>query len=399
MLRKTMLLFFLGVFLLTNPLPALAEINPQFDDAAPFSEGLAAVKVNDKWGFIDTAGNWAIKPQYTVENGFDELNKVGELAFVENFVPVKKEGKWGFINRAGEIAVAPNYDDVRPFSEGLAAVASNKKWGYVDASGQLVIPLQFDAGGPFKEGLALITIDKGTVTGWSPLIGLTKKALRSYVYADRTGKTVLAGPFDDVIPNEWQHAVFSGGIPRRSAAITAAKISSFSGGLAATRTKPGGLSYIDKQGQTVLAFGKDKDIKAIYPFHNDVAYLKNDNGLIVVIDKSGKRLTEPQYIFIGEYTGEGLTAAAEKEGLYGYISKYFRYAIMPRFAEAGEFFEGLAPVKENGKWGYIDKAGRYVNALQFEAASDFRAGVAFVKVRGKYALINPQFETIQVAAP
>lgn len=396
MLRNIMLIF-LSVFLWMHPLPAQAAIIPQFDDVATFSEGLAAVKVNGKWGFIDTAGIWVIKPQYTEENGFDELNKVGELIFDENCVPLRKQGKWGFINRNGEMIIAPNYDEVRPFSEGLAAVALNKKWGYLDVSGQKVIPLQFDACGPFKEGLALITIDKGTVTGWNPFIGLTKKAVREYVYVDKTGKIAIQGPFNDVFPSNWQHAIFSGEIPRRSAAITAAKISSFSEGLAATRTKAEALKFIDKQGQSVLELGKE--IKALYPFHNDVAYLKTNDGKMILINRTGKRLTEQQYFFIGEYAGEGLTVVAEKENEYGYVNKYFRYAIAPSFEEAGVFFEMLAPVKVNNKWRYIDTTGKYVNTLQFEAASDFRAGVAFVKTKGKYALINTQFESIPVVAP
>ena len=28
---------------------------PQFDDVEPFSEGMAAVEINDKWGYISKA--------------------------------------------------------------------------------------------------------------------------------------------------------------------------------------------------------------------------------------------------------------------------------------------------------------------------------------------------------
>ncbi len=39
-------------------------IKPQFDDAEPFSEGLAAVKISHKWGYINQAGEIVIKPQF-----------------------------------------------------------------------------------------------------------------------------------------------------------------------------------------------------------------------------------------------------------------------------------------------------------------------------------------------
>ena len=36
----------------------------KYDDAFSFSEGLAEVKLNGKWGFIDKKGNFVVKPQY-----------------------------------------------------------------------------------------------------------------------------------------------------------------------------------------------------------------------------------------------------------------------------------------------------------------------------------------------
>ena len=33
-------------------------INPQFDEACPFSEGLASVEIGDKWGYIDKTGKY-----------------------------------------------------------------------------------------------------------------------------------------------------------------------------------------------------------------------------------------------------------------------------------------------------------------------------------------------------
>jgi len=37
-----------------------------------FSESLAAVKIGDKWGYIDTTGKLVIQPQYDMVNGFSE---------------------------------------------------------------------------------------------------------------------------------------------------------------------------------------------------------------------------------------------------------------------------------------------------------------------------------------
>jgi hypothetical protein len=78
-------------------------INPQFDRAENFVDGLAPVRIGDektgKWGFIDKQGKLVINPQ------FDEIvaDWDVEFSFKEKSIPVRigdeKTGKWGFISR------------------------------------------------------------------------------------------------------------------------------------------------------------------------------------------------------------------------------------------------------------------------------------------------------------
>ncbi len=55
-----------------------------------FSEGLAGVKKNGKWGYVDYDGNEVIPFQYDFV-----------FAFTEGFAWVKKDGKWGLIDKYG----------------------------------------------------------------------------------------------------------------------------------------------------------------------------------------------------------------------------------------------------------------------------------------------------------
>ena len=81
--------------------PAITEqtgrftINPQFSEAYPFREGLAAVRIGDsktgKWGFIDKQGKMVINPQ------FDHVTFEG--TFSEGLAGVRIGGKWGYISR------------------------------------------------------------------------------------------------------------------------------------------------------------------------------------------------------------------------------------------------------------------------------------------------------------
>ena len=55
-------------------------IAPRYDDALSFSEGLAAVKTDGLWGYIDTKGNTVIPEQFDIAFSFSEgLALVGTL--------------------------------------------------------------------------------------------------------------------------------------------------------------------------------------------------------------------------------------------------------------------------------------------------------------------------------
>ena len=47
-----------------------------YDEAYNFNEGLAAVRTNDKWGFIDPAGQMVIAPSYDEVYDFSESRAV-----------------------------------------------------------------------------------------------------------------------------------------------------------------------------------------------------------------------------------------------------------------------------------------------------------------------------------
>ena len=58
-------------------LPVVSVINSRFDGADPFSEGMAAVLVGKKWGYIDKTGKIVIEPQFAGNRAFgDELAPV-----------------------------------------------------------------------------------------------------------------------------------------------------------------------------------------------------------------------------------------------------------------------------------------------------------------------------------
>jgi WG repeat protein len=162
-------------------------ISPSFDDALPFSEGLAAVKIGQYWGFVDTSGSQVIKPRFSAAFYFREGVATAELesspvlidrsgrvlasgfAFIAGIVshgrvPATRDGRSGYLDLQGHVAIPLVFDSVDTFSDGLAAVERAGKWGYIDPAGRLLIPFAFDEAGPFGSGVAPIRV--GTRTGF-----------------------------------------------------------------------------------------------------------------------------------------------------------------------------------------------------------------------------------------
>ncbi len=74
-----------------------------------------------------------------------------QLRFSEGLAPIMQDGKWGYINSSGGIMIQPHFDRVQLFSEGLAQVRFRGSWQYIDLRGRIVLSR---SGGSFRDGLA-----------------------------------------------------------------------------------------------------------------------------------------------------------------------------------------------------------------------------------------------------
>lgn len=104
---------------------------------------------NEKWGFRDKHTDKVIIP----------LKYDAVWDFSEGLAKVKLNDRWGFINKAGKEVVPLIYDEVCLFSEGLAKVKLHGKWGFIDKAGKEVIPLKYSYVGTFYEGLAYVSLN------------------------------------------------------------------------------------------------------------------------------------------------------------------------------------------------------------------------------------------------
>jgi WG containing repeat len=98
-----------------------------FDYADIFSENLAVVENNEKWGYIGKNGKIIISLK------FDDASN-----FSEGLAAVEINGKYGFIDKKGRFVIVPKYLSVESFDGGLSYVQGNKYRGYINKEGNWI---------------------------------------------------------------------------------------------------------------------------------------------------------------------------------------------------------------------------------------------------------------------
>jgi hypothetical protein len=154
--------------------------------------GLAAVSIKQKTGYINKTGDFVIHPQFPEGFGFSEgrarIIAEGPCKYISvddtcgqitggvtvpgggRPTPNMPSCRLTFIDERGRIITEQRFDQARDFSEGLAAVAIGSQWGYLDPSGKMVIPPQYDLAFSFSDGLAKVKV--GNLFGYIDQMGM-----------------------------------------------------------------------------------------------------------------------------------------------------------------------------------------------------------------------------------
>ena len=275
-----------------------------------FSEGLTAVCTknqnlqNVKCGYINKQGEYVIEPNFEFANNFSE-----------GLAAIEIDNKWGFINKTGKIVIKPQYKSLSEFSEGLASVCLNNcsdskkgKWGYIDKTGKMVIKPQFDTTTSFSDGLATICIGP---CGYLPPEGGYKND-GYWGFIDKTGKIVIE-------PQFMYAQNFIEGLAIVSNNFTVGSIS-----------LDGSMGAIDKSGDFVI----QPKFTRIYPFSEGLAAVCLGNCEMQTgcpgakwgfIDKSGNYVIKPQFNSVHSFSGGKAYYRMNKNkwflGEDGYIDK------------------------------------------------------------------------------
>lgn len=186
-------------------------IPAKFDNAEPFSDGIAKVKVvsehSDVYEYIDAKGSVLFGKTYSSCNSFQNgyasyrnpddpsewglMDQTGKTIFTikckslgslsDGMISYEdSNGNWGFLDEKGNVVIPAQYQkvyDVPYFSEGLAAVKKDGKCGYIDHNGKTVIGFQYSETNPFSDGVAVVSSMDGKPGQNTGLIDKDQKIL------------------------------------------------------------------------------------------------------------------------------------------------------------------------------------------------------------------------------
>ena len=308
---------------------------------------LFPVPINGKTGFINEHGKVVIPARYE-----------DALPFSEGLAAVKHEGRWGYIDRNGKEIIPYSYRTAESFHGGVAVVNTGlpeHPVGLIDPSGAWVIQPVFRS----------ITATDGP----NGLLLAQKEPGEASTFYDRSGNRSL-GPYGQAFPfsqgrarvknsaGDWIIDPTGNFIVKKPVSLDATH---YSDGMIAVRGN-GKVGYMDLDGQIAI----EPRFDAGGAFTEGLAPAQL-NGRWLFIDKSGATVASlPEEVVFAESLSDGLSLVTAEAGQatrkFGYIGKDGKWAVKPVWDEAQPFRDGLAYV---GIWKgevavYIDHKGKRI---------------------------------------
>lgn len=289
------------------------------------------------YGYINEKGKFIIEPKYERADNFNEFG----LAIVE------EKNLVGLINTKAEYVVKPIYESISPYKEGRAIYTLNGKMGVMDETGKSITEKTYNFINNYSEERAVVGINN-------------PNGFYNYGYIDRDGNEVIIPKFlqaddfkDDVALVKIKDKEY-GLIDKNGNIINTYKydyVNQYGNGLMVFANSSGGpFGYINREGKEVIKpiytmargfkdgiavvseeqgyngpyGGIDVNAKYVFqPIYSEINSLGEErfalgmpigknkiSSVYAIADASGKRLTDFNYLVVGDYKN-GLSYASD----------------------------------------------------------------------------------------
>jgi hypothetical protein len=334
----------------------------QFNKAGEFGDnGLAIVQRNDNtYDFIDSHGRFK-----TFQHFQEVLARRGmhdalqPVAYSYRLSPARVNGKWGYIGTQGQWVISPRFDGADEFHAfGLAAIRLGDQWGYINLNGKIVIPPIYErfAGAFSRNGLASVYL--GGKCGFINRLGAIVVPPRYLKCGDFGYRNIVWVSIDD----ERAALIDAKGHFVREPSSDEVNEGGFSAnGLAAFAQDSGAKKlwgYIDALGNVVI---RPQFLFAEEFTDNGLASVVNGESESGYINSRGVFVIPANLDVACEFAPDGLARVA-RNGRWGFINSSGKIVIWSRYLPVTDFSRsGYAQVSSNeGRperincWGLIE---------------------------------------------
>lgn len=392
------------------------------------------------------------------------------FTFSEGLAGVRIEGKYGYIDRTGKVVIEPKFDLVGPFRNGHAEALVGEYVGVIDRSGSFILPPEYARAIPFGKTAVLVQpgawksrvrtgserletdllilderpfalLDLATRTTLEKGLHIEKFDFETFVWARRSPKSEFgllapAGtwkiqPTYSQVGSLWNKRASvcrsddKGRGSARSSDLCSAldengeqtlpmvpyRIGMYRNGLYSVMGPNKKMGLLNEAGDLIggrlfemLKFDEPGPVVAVREngvwvgMTRDGQMVENpENGKVLLtcpfglqfrardggaeIFKDGKPTTP--YVFDRSYYDRDCNFPkwVNLKGKQSFIDADGRLLFDPPYFESTySFIQGHAGVRANGKWGIIDTSGRFTVAPQYDALSPDEEGVFAVTI-------------------
>ncbi len=342
------------------------KIPIKFDYANSFINGMAFMKLNGKFGWINSLGDPVFQQTFDVaenfindtipKSGFDQT-QVGK----SKFAIVSNNGFWGVISRYGEEVIPIKYDSIAKTTNGFIAIDTISK-------------IYFDTRG--KKFKTEPYVNKRNLNGVR--IG----GISNGLYGDIASLNSLQNSPDRNITLE--SFIYGSG-----------SLNSFK--ILSKNEKYFGILNEDSTQFCNYVYDYIKSISERCDLNLGLIGYKKNKLEIIRIGKSGEiQITPTNYSKIEnlDYSNDNYVRVSQNEkwGIASIKDGIIREIVKPIYEDVGRFPNSselnLFPVKKNEKWGFCNEKGMIVIPFKFDKVGTFNGNSCEVMLNNKWGIIN-----------
>lgn len=325
------------------------------------------VKIDKKWGLMDSDGKIVLDPVYDAigefkSYGYAVMQRKGGVGLLgrngrellppsyedlkvltPGMIAVLSSGRWQVIDLYGNVLIEPGYDQLRVLEDGHLAFQRNRKWGLVNSKGQTILPPLYDAIEPEENGFFHV---------WqNDQIGLV----------DYEGLILLEPQYDEIRIHS--SCLFF---------VKKNNLWGLSNGYANRMVTPAFTQYNLISEQFIRFFNDGKSYLYSIDIHRMCAQGQYDNF----------------YIFADDLV------LCKRNRLLGLLNQDGELILKPRYREIQRFGPTTFRVNLEGRWGLVGYGDSLVLDFQYEYIAPLKDGLSIVKQAGKTGLVNPEGDLV-----